>query len=184
MLLFLCVLLVGESVAQQDAFTGNISMGEAKNVAEQYLKLVKDNDYDELFNMHYRPENYDGNDEQENKEAHIEILKFYNEEVGDIISYQYKSFKWHKPVMKRHWASDKNPLVDEPSKTYQEPESLTLIYSVQYEKDTADTTLEILKQDNQLKVRRFGLNYPFSFEAIQRMMRFQNKANEMIQKTN
>jgi len=172
----------GEAFAQSDILDVDIDMNEAKKVAEQYLELMKVKDYDALFNMHYRPDDYDASDEQENKNAHIEILKFYNGEVGDIITYQYKNFKWQKPVMQKHWNPGKNPLTDEPSRITQEPGSLTLIYEVQYRKDTADTTIEILRQDDELKVRRFGLNYPFSFKAMQRMMSIQNKVNALIER--
>lgn len=163
-----------EKVGNQD-----INSVDAKKVAEKYLEFVKMKDYEGINNLMYVPTEQ-GQSKIEENGSFIEGIKIYNEELGDIISYKYKSSQWYKPIFEKHWDPGKTPFVNEPSNIIKEPASLTLIYEVQYSKDKSDTTIKIVEQNSELKVESFGINYPLSFKGMQKIMSIQKRAGELI----
>lgn len=175
-----CTAVVGPVQAQSIPDVLNIDLDEAQATAEKYLERWKAGDFPALFKMHYRPEGYDPADEAVNQKAHRAMLQIYRDELGSIQSYTYRSMQWRKPFVQRHWSKEKDPSNDPTTQVSQKPGSVTLTYAVRYQKDTVNTTIEILNQNGVLKVRRFGLKYPFDRKTMQRMIRFHQKATRTL----
>lgn len=165
--LVLCLLLVG-SVAFAEPV--DIDLNEAKVVAEKYLDLIKVKKYQEAAsNYFYYLSDYNQDQIEEEIFYLIETLKIYAEELGDITNYNYKTYKWET---ERRWTSGK---VDSAS--------LTLTYGAQYTKNKTDILIKIVKQDGELKVSSFGIQYPISFKGMQKMMSIQKKTLDVIKKS-
>ncbi len=141
---------------EPEAEVVGIDLNEARRAAEEYLELEKKKDYEGLLSMFYRLPDYDQSKIEEEHRIFIEIMKIYNEELGDIVEYSYKSYEWQSV---RHWTSGKT-----------EPASLTLIYEVEYTKHAVDRTITIVKEGDKLKVEKFGMRGPLSWEIQQKIM--------------
>lgn len=152
-------------VSSQEISVANLN--EAKEVAQSYLNLIKSKKYKKATTkFSYIPADYSRTKIEEENRYFVEVMKIYNEELGNIVNYNYKDYKWEGT---RRWTSDR---IDQAS--------LTLIYEVQYTKDRVDTTIKIVKQDNELKVSSFGISYPPTSEGMQKQIKLFEKLEKSI----
>lgn len=135
----------------------NIDLNEAKRTAEKYIEFEKHKDYQSIIDMQHIPPDCDQEKIEKEKKAVIVALKVYADELGDIIDYHYKSYEWQD---ERKWTSGEIELP-----------SLTIIYAVKYTKHTTDRTITIIKKDDELKIDKFGVLGPMSWEINQKIMK-------------
>ncbi|UCB57422.1 MAG: hypothetical protein JSV30_02245 [Candidatus Omnitrophota bacterium] len=151
-----------------DAESQAIDLNEAQKIAEEYLDLLKQNKFEQAFDMIHMP-NYN----PENRDIDLEAAKLLNEGFGNIIGYKFKDSEWHKPLFHYHWDPDEIPLKDEPVKI-KEPPYLSLIYEIEYRTATGEKEIQVVSDKGILKIQK-AVDTFTSPGAILKMMNLMKK---------
>ncbi|MFC1703282.1 hypothetical protein ACFL1E_00670 [Candidatus Omnitrophota bacterium] len=137
----------------------DIDIDQAKKLAEKYLSLLKDNEFEQAFDM-VKPLN----DRPENRDIDLQALKVFHEEFGDIIDYKYRSHVfWDKKFQKNVTTGSEKIF----------PPYVSLSYEVQYETLAMDKEIHVYNVDGEIMIRT--AKDSFSQEAMPKMMNMLKK---------
>ncbi len=113
----------------------NIDLEEAKKFAESHLDLLKNKDYANAAKNHTLVDMPENPSEDEAFFINMSTMyRIFNEELGDLISYQFKKTNSIQPPV------------------------TSLFYEVKHQKATGTAELQLIEDKGALKIVRYDIN--------------------------
>ena len=152
--------------AQEQKKISTADLSDAQKLAEKFLELVKTKGYEKMKRLWHMPVDYNQFQIEEEEESMNEVMEIYNEVLGDLQEYSYKSYEWQDSQL---WSSGKIDLAE-----------LILTYESKYTKYPIDTRITIVKDGDNLKVSSYGISSPISLDDVHIYMEINEKVQNLI----